>query len=172
MSRLSNIYLNNINQGPPASWAKSNLQLPLHQKRITKGLTSAVPSPPPVSSTVCPLTPTLHTQCTSLLMIPPYNLQMVFNIYNNIYYNNNQLHPPPLHLKTLITLHKIQSVELLHQPYQVSLTETTLKDKLSSTHAKPTYSCVWSPSLMIKLILSGTILYEVRKSSQMGCSYF
>ena len=30
MSRLSNIYLNNIDLGPPASLAKSNLQLPLH----------------------------------------------------------------------------------------------------------------------------------------------
>ena len=29
MSRLSNIYLNNIDLGPPASLAKSNLQLPL-----------------------------------------------------------------------------------------------------------------------------------------------
>ena len=43
MSRISNNYLNNIYLGPPASLAKSNLQLPLHQKRITKGLTSAVP---------------------------------------------------------------------------------------------------------------------------------
>ena len=43
MSRLLNIYFINIDLGPPASLAKSNLQLPLHQKRITKGPTSAVP---------------------------------------------------------------------------------------------------------------------------------
>ena len=64
---------------------------------------------------------------------------MVFNKCNNSYYNKNL---PPLCPKTLTPLHELWLVGLLCQPYQASLMETTLKDRLFFTHAKPTYSCL------------------------------
>ena len=72
MSGLPNIYLNNIDLGPPASLAKSNLQLPLQPSQHIMALQDTVDMQyvHPYSQKTCTI------KCTQVPIIPMFAMRV------------------------------------------------------------------------------------------------